>query len=69
MNLQQLTEQFRQELLQSAADNYAAQLKAQKEAYERMRQQTEAAYHTHIAAINARFGGDDQTPEISDLTD
>ena len=66
MNMQQMTEQFRQELLKSAADNYAAQLNAQLDAMEAMRKKTEAAYLANVAAINARYGVDEPKREISE---
>ena len=66
MNMKDVTEQFRQELLKAAADNYAAQLNAQLEAMELMRKKTEAEYKKLVSEINTRYGVTEPTLEISE---
>lgn len=66
MNMKDVTEQFRQELLKSAADNYAAHLNAQLEAMELMRKRTEAEYKKLVSEINTRYGVTEPTLEISE---
>ena len=66
MNMQKMTEQFRQELLKAASDNYVAQLSAQAAAMEAIQKSTEAAYHTNVAEINALFGIDESKTEITE---
>lgn len=66
MNMQQINEQMRQDLLKAASDNYSAQLAAQLEAMEQMRQRTEAEYKKLVKEINARYGVTEPVPEVSD---